>query len=147
MKPIVQLQNGDGKPFFSMSYNERANYVYCDWAGYLVHQQIVDGCGELVKWAKANAIPKKCAAVINDNRKLRGSWEAAVDWIDRNVNKPMFDAGINYNAIIIGQDLFTQISAEALAATNRPGSVTHRLVPSLPAAEAWVAEQQERSRR
>ena len=40
----------------------------------------------------------------------------------------------------------TQVSAEALAATNRPGSVMHRLVPSLQAAEAWIAELQQPTR-
>jgi prepilin-type processing-associated H-X9-DG protein len=143
VKPIVELQSGGGKPFFTMSYNDRANYLYCDWSGYLVHQQIVDGCEQMLGWARANAELRKCVATINDNRKLRGSWEPAVDWIDRNVNKQIYDLGIGYDAIVIGQDLFTQVSAEALAATNRPGSVTHRLVPSLQAAEAWIAEMQQ----
>jgi hypothetical protein len=138
VKPLVELQNGGGKPFFTLSYNDRANYLYCDWAGYLVHQQIVDGCEQMLAWARANAGARKCVATINDNRRLRGSWEAAVDWIDRNVNRQIYESGIRYNAIIIGQDLFTQVSAEALAATNRPGAVIHRLVASMEAAEAWV---------
>ena len=142
MKPIVQLQNGK-EPFFTMSYNERGGYLYGDWSGYLVHQQIVDGATHMIEWARANAASKACIAVVNDNRKMRGSWEAAVEWIDRNWNKPMFEAGVKYNAIVISQDLFTQVSAEALAATNRPGSIAHRLLPSLHAAEAWIAQLRE----
>jgi len=143
VKPIVQLQNGGKEPFFTMSYNDRGNYLYCDWHGYLVHQQIVDGANQMLEWARANAASRDCFAVVNDNRRLRGSWEVAVEWIDRNWNKPMFEAGVRYNAIVIGQDLFTQVSAEALAATNRPGSIATRLLPSLQAAEAWIAELRE----
>lgn len=140
MKQIVQLQNAQGKTFFRMSYNDQLNYLYSEWFGYIVHQEVLDGGQQQMEWASANARLRKCDAAVNDNRKLRGSWDGAIEWIDRTWNHAMYDAGVRYNAIVISPDLFTQVSAENLVATNRPGSVTHRLVPSLQVAESWLTQ-------
>jgi hypothetical protein len=137
MKLLTELAE-DGKTFLKLSYNHTAAYLYGEWSGVIHRHQAIDGCNAMLAWAKEHAGKAGCVAAVNDSRQVRGSWDSAIEWANENFNGPMFDYGIRYNAIILSKDLSAQASAESMVRANKPSTLRHHLVMSLPQAEAWL---------
>ncbi len=137
MKAIGQFQH-DGKTFLDLYFNEEINYLYGDWSGFISRHQAIEGCTAMLAWAKEHARALGCVAMVNDSRKVRGSWDTALDWVEKNFSRPMYELGFRWNAVVLSKDLSAQVSAEKMAASNRPGAITFRLTMTLLEAEEWL---------
>ncbi len=139
-QPLVVIENAKGGIAFRMYYRAAKNYLFVEWSGYTVRKDIVAGGLAEIEWAEANAKRLGCTALINDNRQLRGSWETAVEWVRNEWSPRMRAAGFRRSAIVMSPDLFTQVSAETMAARSQVDTVEFRVFASLADAERWVAE-------
>ncbi len=137
---IVELKNAQGGISCRIWYRSERNYLFVEWLGYTIRQNIIDGGLAQIAWAEKHAGRLGCKALVNDNRQLRGSWEAAVGWVDGVRNPRIYELGFRRSAIVLSPDLFTQVSAEAMAATSAPGKIETQVFRTLEAAEQWVAE-------
>ena len=143
MEKLAELRGARGDVCFTLSYQRERNYLYAEWAGYVVRQNILDGGTLQIEWARANAARLHTTVVVNDTRRMRGGWEPAVEWATQVYGPAMFQAGIRLNAVILSPDLSTQVSSEAMVDHVAAGSVAMQVFPSLQAAEDWIAQASE----
>jgi hypothetical protein len=137
MQPITQVQH-DNKVFLSIHYQPKVNYLYGEWSGFITRQHAILGCTALLEWAKEHAQPNRCIAMVADTRNVRGSWDTAIDWVEKNFNRPMYALGFRWSAIVLSKDLSAQVSAENMVAANRAGAIHYHSVMTLPQAEEWI---------
>lgn len=140
MDKIVALKNDVGATFFEMYFLQEANCLYCNWLGYTIRTDSIAGSTEMMKWAAEHAAAKGVTAIINDNRKKQGTWADVVDWISEVWSPAMYKAGIRKNAVILSDDIFTQLSAEALQENSeKAGFVVTNRFNSMEEAVAWIS--------
>jgi hypothetical protein len=137
MQPLTEVQH-DGKTFLKAFFNEKVNYLYGDWIGYITRQHAIKGCTALLEWAQGHARAHHCVAMIADTRNVRGSWDPAIEWVEKNFNGPMYALGFRWTAIVMSKDLSAQVSAENMVASNRAGEIAYHSVLTLADAEAWI---------
>ena len=135
----AQLKNERGEVFFELSYRPGPNYLYAEWIGYVVRRNIIDGGQMQIDWAGLHAGERGTQVVVNDNRRMRGSWESAVDWTIEVAGPALRAAGLRLNAVILSPDLFTQVSSEAMVDGMGADALPMRIFPSLAEAEHWIA--------
>lgn len=138
MEQLAELKNTRGDVVYTLSYVRERNYLYAEWVGYAVRQNILDGGQSQLDWARANAVRLGTTVVVNDNRRMRGGWEPAVEWARQVWAPAMFDAGIRHNAVILSPDLPTQVSTESMVDDLPRGAVAMQVFPSLQDAERWI---------
>lgn len=137
MELPAQLKNERGDVFFELSYRPGPNYLYAEWIGYAVHRNVIEGGQMQMDWTRLHARDRGTQVVVNDTRRMRGSWESAVDWSIEVASPALAAAGLRLNAVILSPDLFTQVSAEAMV--DGATALPMRIFPSLAEAEHWIA--------
>lgn len=140
MHLLKELTDNLGKKFFSMYYNAEKNYLYCKWEGQTVSDDIYAGSTEEMNWAAAHSATKNCRAVVNDCRLIVGSLVDTTEWATNVWSPAMYGHGIQYNAILQSDDVFSQLSLDAFEEmTAGSGHIINKLFNNLEAAEEWIA--------
>lgn len=139
MQLMQELIDSMGHKFFSLYYNAEVNYMYCKWEGQTVSEDIYAGSNAQMDWAVANAAAKNCNAVVNDCRLLKGSLVETTDWATNVWSPAMYKRGIQYNAILQSDDIFSQLSLDAfeeMSAGN--GHIINKIFNNEARAEEWI---------
>ncbi|MFD1257022.1 PAS domain S-box protein [Mucilaginibacter terrae] len=103
-----------GRPDFSVYQNGRTeikyhpedNYIEVNWKGFHNLYSIKDNCYKILHFMKETC----CAAILNSNLDVLGSWDDAMDWVAKEWFPLMDDAGLQYFAWIYSPSTFSKFS-------------------------------------
>ncbi len=92
----------------TMQHNPDHQRLELDWTGFQNFDSVQRGCLRALEMIAKN----KCTSVLNDNRKVLGTWSEASDWAGE-VFFPMLEKeGIKRLAWIFSPSVFSQLSAK-----------------------------------
>ncbi|MFD2785496.1 STAS/SEC14 domain-containing protein [Hymenobacter rubripertinctus] len=106
----LELTNGFGKIYLSITYNPANEWVYNNWVGYQTYAGIVAGADACL----APLREQGCAYLLNDNRQVLGPWNHAVEWIVRDWAPRAIAQGLTHFAHVVSPESLAAISAEAM---------------------------------
>ena len=70
-------------------------------------EKVIQGCQATIDYLREN----RCSNMLNDNRKVVGSWSAANEWIANNWVPQVLRLGLKKFAHIVSPGIFGQASA------------------------------------
>ena len=132
-----QLKKAD-RVYVTITHEKDANLFFVDWDGYLSVEMVKTGSEELLNMIKEAG---KCDSVLVDNRKVSGPWQAANEWYEKDWNPRAVKAGLKYMAVIMSDNVFTQLSLQGFAKVTK-GVYTVGVFNSESQARTWLKEQQ-----
>jgi hypothetical protein len=132
-----ELKRPNSKDFYATITFEKANnLIYLDWNGYLSVELVKSGSEELLAVIKESG----CSNVLVDNRKVSGPWQAANEWYANDWNPRAAKAGLNNMAVIMSDNIFTQLSLQGFAKVSK-GVFTVNIFNADVPARRWLKEQ------
>ena len=129
----TDLTNGFGNVYLRITYEPANHWVHNDWIGYQTYVGIVAG-------ADACLIPlaeNKCAYLLNDNRRVIGPWDHAVDWIVTNWAPRAIAGGLTHFANVVSPESLAASSAQSMA-LGLNGQLQMRLFSDVDEAKQWL---------
>ena len=128
-----ELTNSFDKVFLTIEFDKANNWVYNDWVGVLPTEKVIQGCQATLDFLREN----QCPHMLNDNRRVVGSWSSANDWIAKTWLPQALALGLKRFAHIVSPGIFGQASATDLV--TRVGSKFEmRLFEDVELAKAWL---------
>ncbi|RVT98176.1 PAS domain-containing sensor histidine kinase [Mucilaginibacter limnophilus] len=95
-------------PGVEIKYIEDGHYLHIAWRGFHSLHSIKAGCFKVIE-----ALTKhNCIMVLNDNTKVMGSWEDAVDWVGNEFFLIMEKGGLKYLAWVYSSSTFSRLAAD-----------------------------------
>ncbi|MBF9236720.1 hypothetical protein I2I05_04870 [Hymenobacter sp. BT683] len=128
-----ELTNSFDKVFLTIEFDKANNWVYNDWVGVLPTEKVIQGCQATLDFLRENP----CPHMLNDNRKVVGSWSAANDWIAANWMPEALALGLKRFAHIVSPGIFGQASASEMS-TRVGTQFEMRLFEDVELAKAWL---------
>lgn len=102
-----ELKNAFGKVFLTITPDTENRWVHTDWAGYLTQDNIKAGA-----WAYATTVREAgFSCVLNDTRRVVGSWDHSLDWVLNEWAPQAAAAGIRFFALITTPESFAESTA------------------------------------
>lgn len=139
MEHILDLTDNMGHTFFSMYYNRPKNYLFCQWQGQTIAEDVYAGSRAQLEWAENNAMVEKCSTVMNDCRLIKGSLVDTTDWASTVWSPTMYKLGMKYNAILQSDDIFSQLSLDSFQELSAgEGHITNKIFNDQALAEEWL---------
>lgn len=127
--------------YLDLAYNRGEGYLYADWYGYVSVGQVKEGLDQLLK-----AIGRhRCFRVLNDNRRLKGSWTQAVRWIAEEWMPQAVSLGLYKIAFIYAPDGSARYSVDRLLEFN--DQYIAQTFDSYEKAHAWLLGDEEAYKR
>lgn len=136
MKKELKRPGVGGDVYATLTYDKENQWIYLDWNGFLTVELVKAGSEELLKMIT----DLKVAKVLVDNRKVSGPWQAANEWYEKDWNPRAVGNGLRYMAVIMSDNLFTQLSLQNFEKITS-GVYTVHIFNSDPNAKAWLKEQ------
>ncbi|WP_035566994.1 hypothetical protein [Hymenobacter sp. IS2118] len=130
-----EIANSFDKVFLTIELDRANNWIYTDWVGVLPTEKVIEGGRATLDFLRENPCPN----LLNDNRKVVGSWSGANDWIAENWMPQALALGLKRFAHIVSPGIFGQASASEMI--TRVG--THfemRLFEDVELAKSWLLE-------
>lgn len=127
------LANAFDKVFLTIEFDATNQWIYNNWVGVLPTEKVIQGCQATIDFLRENP----CAHMLNDNRKIIGSWNSANDWIAEHWIPQVLALGLRRFAHIVSPDIFGQASAAELV-TRVGQHFEIRLFQDLELAKAWL---------
>lgn len=134
----TDLLNGFGNVYLSIAYDAAGRWVYNEWIGTQTYVGIVAG-------ADACLLPLRehsCAYLLNDNRRVIGPWDHAVDWIVSNWAPRAIAQGLTHFANVVSPEALAASSAHSML-LGLHGQLSMRMFGDIEEAKAWLHEAQQ----
>ena len=127
------LTNSFDKLYLTIEYDELNNWIYNNWVGVLPTEKVILGCQATIDFLRENRSPN----MLNDNRQVVGSWNAANEWIARHWIPQVLALGLKRFALVVSPGIFGQASAAEMV--SRVGSKFEmRLFQDIELAQEWL---------
>jgi hypothetical protein len=136
----TDLTNGFGNVYLRITYEPANHWVYNDWIGYQTYVGIVAGADACLLPLAEN----KCAYLLNDNRRVIGPWDHAVDWIVTNWAPRAIAGGLTHFANVVSPESLAASSAQSMA-LGLNGQLQMRLFSEVDEAKQWLQAAQRRA--
>ena len=124
--------------FLTTEYDQSNNWIYNDWQGLLSTDTVRQGCLDILQVLQRT----RCPYMLNDNRKVLGSWKQANEWIEHTWMPQALAAGLRYHAHVVAPGVFGQASAEDLH-LRVSAHFSIRLFEDLAEAQQWLRQCQQ----
>ncbi|RYF13943.1 MAG: STAS/SEC14 domain-containing protein [Oxalobacteraceae bacterium] len=134
----TDLLNGFGTVYLSISYDAANRWVHNDWVGYQTYIGIVAGADACLLTLAEN----KCAYLLNDNRRVVGPWDHAVEWIVTNWGPRAITGGLTHFANVVSAESMAASSAQSMA-LGLEGQLQMHLFSDIEEAKQWLREAQQ----
>jgi hypothetical protein len=134
----TDLLNGFGNVYLSIEYDAAGRWVYNEWIGTQTYVGIVAG-------ADACLLPLRehsCAYLLNDNRRVIGPWDHAVDWVVSNWAPRAIAQGLTHFANVVSPEALAASSAHSML-LGLHGQLSMRMFGDIEEAKAWLHEAQQ----
>lgn len=128
-----QLKRNDGTLYAALLYEAEYELIYLDWSGFLTLDMVKTGSEDLLAMIQET----HCEKVLVDNRKVSGPWQAANSWYQADWNPRAVEAGLRSMAVIMSENLFTQLSLQGFTIITR-GVYTVNIFNSEITARQWL---------
>ena len=110
-----ELKNEQGDIYYTVEYLEQQNVVHSIWEGdYLLVEEVKQACSLGLSYIEKYEVTK----IINDNKKLKGSWDEANEWIAKTWMPQAIEAGLLKFAHVVADDIYAKLSAEFMKMEN-----------------------------
>ncbi len=129
------LTNSFDKVFLTIEYDADNQLIYNNWTGVLPTEKVIQGCQATIDFLREN----RCPYMLNDNRKIIGSWNSANDWIAANWMPQVLKLGLKRFAHIVSPGIFGQASAAEMV-TRVGNQLEIRLFQDVEEAKEWLLE-------
>lgn len=129
----TDLLNGFGTVYLSIDYDAANHWVCNEWIGYQTYVGIVAGADACLLPLREN----KCAYLLNDNRRVVGPWDHAVDWIAGNWAPRAIAQGLTHFANVVSPETLAASSAHSML-LGLHGQLQMRMFDNVEEAEAWL---------
>lgn len=96
--------------YLTIDYDEANHWVYSNWKGYLTIETVQAGAEAILQHLQYH----RCAYLLNDNRRVLGMWNPAMEWTITNWAPRAVALGLTYFAHLVQPDAMATLSAEAL---------------------------------
>jgi hypothetical protein len=133
----TDLINGFGKVYLRIDYDAANKWVCNEWIGYQTYIGIVAG-------ADACLLPlleNKCAYLLNDNRRVIGPWDHAIEWIVTNWAPRAIGQGLTHFANVVSAESLAASSAQSMA-LGLHGQLHMHMFDNVEAAQDWLRQAQ-----
>ncbi|MCC9138183.1 hypothetical protein ACFSKU_00365 [Pontibacter silvestris] len=107
---IKELSSSTGKPYLIIEYNQKNNWIYNNWDGYVTKESVVTGSLAVLKAFESYHTPYG----LNDNSNLVGRWDHAITWIEEVWMPRAAAAGLRYYAHVVDKESFAAASSEEM---------------------------------
>ena len=121
-------------------WDEKFQWLYADWIGQQTTPDIERGCEQMLRLMQA----KNCDSILNDNRRVEGTWAAAAEWVGRIWFAELRRSGLKQFAWIYSEDRASQTSADDALRYVTPGIV--KTFTDYEAAVTWLWKQRQVSK-
>lgn len=128
-----ELTNSFDKVYLTIECDKANNWVYNEWIGVLPTETVIQGCQATIDFLREY----RCPNMLNDNRKVVGSWSGANDWIAQNWMPQALALGLKRFAHIVSPGIFGQTSASEMS-TRVGTQFEMRLFEDMALAKAWL---------
>ena len=105
---IKTLKSTSGQPFLELSISKEKKIVHLNWIGFLKMENVIKGSEECLNLVKETHYTQ----ILIDNRNIKGPWDMANEWYEKDFNKRLSQNGVKALAVIVSQDIFSRISLE-----------------------------------
>ena len=133
----TELLNGFGKVYLTIDYDAANHWVLNDWIGYQTYVGIVAGADACLLVLRENS----CAYLLNDNRRVIGPWDHAVEWIVTNWAPRAIAQGLTHFANVVSPEALAASSARSMS-LGLNGQLQMQLFSEVAQAHAWLQEAQ-----
>ena len=99
--------------FLDIYYSEKG-LLYANWKGYVTVNNVKTGCEALLNVMKDTA----CFYLVNDNRKVLGTWTQSIKWLENDFMPRMVQHGLKKIAYLYSPDLSARYSLDRLLEVN-----------------------------
>ena len=138
----IELKNVSGKVFYTVEFNRNSNLIFADWIGYLSVEDVQQGAETYLEVLRET----RCPHLINDNRKVLGTWDKANDWIADYWTPRALNLGIKNFAHIVSPSIFAEISAKNMEVRVENAGFTMRTFKDFASASLWIKAQIEQGK-
>jgi len=136
----TDLLNGFGTVYLRISYDEANDWVYNEWLGDQTYTGIIVGADACL----GPLTEHTCAYLLNDNRRVTGPWDHAVDWIVRNWAPRAIAAGLTHFANVVSPEALAASSGQAMA-LGLHGQLHMHQFGDLEEARQWLRTAQQKA--
>jgi hypothetical protein len=133
----TELLNGFGKVYLTIDYDAANRWVYNDWIGDQTYVGIVAGADACLPPLREN----QCAYLLNDNRRVTGPWEHAVDWLARSWAPRAIAQGLTHFANVVSPEKMAASSAQSMLLVLH-GQLQTRMFDNVEEAQEWLHQAQ-----
>jgi hypothetical protein len=134
----TELTNGFGKVYLTIEYDKTNHWVYNNWIGYQTYTGIITGADACLHPLREHA----CPYLLNDNRKVLGPWDHAVEWIVTNWVPRALAQGLTHFANVVSPEAMAAHSAESMY-LGIAGRLEMRMFGTLAEAQVWLRQAQQ----
>ena len=124
--------NAFKQPFIIISFDKQNNWLIAEWSGIQTVKTIMEGGEMILKYLKET----KSTKVLNDNRKVVGTWTPASEWTTEVWMPQMLEAGLKHFAWIKSKDVFSKFSIDKVS--NKSDKSIVRITNTLEDAVEWL---------
>ena len=103
----TEMRNAFGEVFLTIEYHKASQLVYNNWVGYQTFPGVVAGANTCL----SVIAEYKCPFLLNDNSKVVGPWDHALEWLTTDWAPRVRDAGLTHFAHVVSPDSFAAYSA------------------------------------
>lgn len=137
----TDLINGFGNVYLRIDYDAANHWVHNEWIGSQTYVGIVTGADACL----FPLLENKCAYLLNDNRRVIGSWDHAVAWIVGNWAPRAIAQGLTHFANVVSPEALAATSAQAMA-LGLHGQFQMHTFGNVDEARAWLRQAQRQAR-
>lgn len=113
MSQKSQYQTLFTSTFLDLFY-AKAGFLHADWKGYVNVNNVKEGCEVMLSCMKKTA----CYYIVNDNRKVQGTWTQSIKWLEKEFMPKMVEHGLHKIAYLYSSDLSARYSLDRLLEVN-----------------------------
>lgn len=93
-------------------YDEK--FFHVDWKGYVSVEMVKKGCEMLLQ----HVLEKQCFNLVNDNRKVKGSWTQSIKWLEQDFMPRLVQSGLQKIAFLYSPYQSARYSLDRLLEVN-----------------------------
>lgn len=136
----TNLVNGFGNVYLRIDYDAANHWVCNEWIGTQTYIGIIAGADTCLPPLLEN----RCAYLLNDNRRVVGPWDHAVEWIVTNWARRAIAQGLTHFANVVSSEELAASSAQTMA-VGLHGQLHMHLFDNVEAAQEWLHQAQQQA--
>ncbi|MGY4537972.1 PAS domain S-box-containing protein [Mucilaginibacter sp. UYNi724] len=116
-----------------VTYDEPLACIVSEWEGFHSLHTIKTGCLKLLNFV----VDKQAKLILNDNIKVIGTWNDAVEWVANEFFPMLQNAGVTHIAWVYSSSTFSRLSADMTIA-NLNGNIVVETFEDSAIAKQWL---------